>query len=174
MEKSEVCAEISMPVREKKAKVLASKTERKRFKPKLIGKYVSGATLEVMLIPKEEKAPKDNGEMCFRLNGELAPVPQNEEEDKILDKTVWDYMTKKVANNISDMVEKGFVFAIWVAGESIVEEKDRNGIQKDLVFPPKGELDWIHPWSGARIKSYKEVQICRSQSWPLHIWYYGL
>ena len=38
---------------------------------------------------------------CFRLNGELIPLPQNAEEEKAMDNTLWDWMLKRVGNNIT-------------------------------------------------------------------------
>ena len=157
MEKSMVCLDITKHVMEKKARISASKGERRRFKPKARGKYVSGAILEMIFIPKEPMTPKEDEDLCFRLNGELAPLPQNEEEDKMLDKTIWDYMIKRAANNISDIVEKGNIVVVWVGGESVLESQGSNGIKnfKELVYPLNGELNWTHPWTGAKMKSYK-------------------
>ena len=57
MDKSEVCLDISKHIMEKKGRISASKGERRRFKPKIKGKYVSGAILEMILIPKESMTP---------------------------------------------------------------------------------------------------------------------
>ena len=138
MDKSEVCPDISNPLKEKKARILASKADRRRFKPKTNGKYVPGAILELILVPKEKMTPKDCEDLCFRLNGAFAPLPQNDEEEKKLDRTVWDYMKKRTSNNISDIVDKGSFVGIWIAGESISVKEERNDIQdsREMVYPP--------------------------------------
>ena len=100
---------------------------------------------------------KDREGLCFRLNGEFVAAPQNKEEEKMLDKTIWDYLTKKAANNISDIVAKGVLQYVWIAGESILEEhsiKSTNN-SKELAYPTKGELKWKHPWTGAPLKAYR-------------------
>ena len=161
MEKAEVCLDITKHRMGKKQRVSGSKTERRRFKSKTHGKYVPGGVLEIFLIPRYKRSPKDAESLCFRLNGELAPIPQNEEENNILDKTIWDYMTKRAANNITSIIANGDGLTVWVAGESILEDQDKNisPNSKELVYPPKGDLKWRHPWTGSPLKAYKDGYI---------------
>ena len=157
MEKSEVCLDVSRNTKEKRPRISSSKTGSRRFKPKTNGTFVSGAVFEMIVIQKYKMTFKDKEGLCFRLNGELVAVPQNEEENKILDKTVWDYLTKRAANNISEIVDKGHLLSVWVAGESILQEhgiKSTNN-SKELVYPTKGEQKWKHPWTGAPLKAYR-------------------
>ena len=154
MDKVEVCLDASKHRMGKKQKISASKTERRRFKSKSNGKYVPGGVLEIFLISRYKRSPKDAESLCFHLNGELAPIPQNEEENNILDNTIWDYMTKRADNNIT-IIGDGFI--VWVAGESVLESKGSKSIKnsKELVYPLNGELNWTHPWTGAELKIYK-------------------
>ena len=44
---------------------------------------------------------------CLRLNGELIPLPQNEEEEKAMDSVLWDFMLKREENNLTKLIEDG-------------------------------------------------------------------
>ena len=70
-------------------------------------------------------------------------------------------MRKRTSNNINDIVDKGSFVGIWIAGESISVKQERNYIpqSREMVYPPKGELDWRHPWTGEQMKSYRDGYI---------------
>ena len=58
------------------------------------------------------KANTDAVDRCLRLNGELMPVPQTKDEEALFDKTLWDYMNKRLENSdIAIMKRKTHVYA---------------------------------------------------------------
>ena len=52
------------------------------------------------------KGAREFRDRCFGLAGYILTVPQNEDEERLLDKTMLEYVMKKVANNTSHFEDK--------------------------------------------------------------------
>ena len=149
----------------KKPSMSAATNEKKRFKPKSIKQSFVGSTLEYISAPDS----KTNGEaqdMCFRLNGELMTLPQNAEEEKLMDKTLWDYITKKVENNISEIVDTGKIIGVWTAAESkVVEDKvGESSNFREQTYPIQGKHEFFHPWTGSPLKLFRDAFVLPQSS----------
>ena len=99
MEKSEICPDTCKPSIMKKPRLGAEVTKRSRFHPKNHGKSSLESVLELLTDPNREKNPEVI-DRSFRLNGELLALPQNKEEDQLLDMTLWNYQLNRYANNL--------------------------------------------------------------------------
>ena len=84
---------------------------------------------------------KDNTEAvdrCLRLNGELMPIPQTKEEEAFYDKTVWDYMKKRIENNISLVADKEEWPNLWFAGQTAIIEEEFSTFSREMTFANNG------------------------------------
>ena len=96
-----------------------------RFIPK--SSFISSSfvdhVLEVLTDP-DSKTTREASDRCFRLNGELITLPQNEEEEKVMDKALWDYMMQRTSNNISQLIETSATTSTDVAGETMMDDEE--------------------------------------------------
>ena len=136
MAKNEVCPE--KPMTMQKPRKSGGKVERKRFKPRIPPPIIGSSAKLISGHP--QTGTKSAIDVCFRLNGALMSLPQNVEEEKIMDKILWDYMMKKAANNITQLIEDKNTIWISIAGETefIPEES------VDLCQPTLVEFTGIH------------------------------
>ena len=114
---------------------------------------------------------------CLRLNGELITLPQNEEEEKAMDNVLWDFLLKRVENNMTKLIKDGpSVFTYVAAVTRMVEENSVDAKFKQMGFdvnskqqtyPPNGELDLVHPYTGAPLKRHRPGFV-----WPQMMTYY--
>ena len=153
----------------------AEKSKTKRFKP---GKMLTLLDSVLELITDPEDIPLSAAvDQCFRLNGELLTLPKNEEEEKAMDNILWDFMLKRVENNMSKLIEDGPSVAIWVAAvtrkveensiDSKFEEMGFDVDSKQQTYPPNGELDLVHPYTGVSLDYYRKTFV-----WPQTMSYY--
>ena len=146
MEKSEVCPDTSKPSIRKKPRVSSNVTKRRRFKPRLLRKSLTDSVLEVITDPYK-KTNEEARDRCFRLNGEMMRLPQNKEEDQLMDKTLRNYQLKRADNNLTQLIDDGSVTWIMVAAATkLVDKEMRNETFKEMdsreqTFPPNGKLD---------------------------------
>ena len=139
------------------------KGERKRFKapppPPIIGSTAK------LLTGKDPTGTKGAIDICFRLNGAMMSLPQNMEEEKIMDKVLWDFMMKKASNNISHLVEKGRSILILIAAEtefipeeSVDEKLEELGLEdsRECTYAKNGKLEYYQSWTGTQLKLHRE------------------
>ena len=159
LDKSEVCPDPTKPSVAQKSSKSARKSGNGRFNPMVSFNYSTfiGSVLELM--PDSDfKTTRDAQDRCFRLNGALMQLPQNEEEENLFDNLIWDYLRKRTNNDISEIVNT-FMKMGWilVAAETRVDEKGQVlPDSRELVYPPGGEVELFHPWTKAPLKSYRE------------------
>ena len=127
-----------------------------------------GSVLEVITDPND-KTPADAQDSCFLLNGELMTIPQTNEENELMDKTLWDYMTK--ISNITYVNENAYNMHIWVGGKTKVvdlnemsQDTDISFDSRKLTYPESGVMKLFHPWTGERIQPYKPNEVTTPQT----------
>lgn len=156
VDKNEVCADTSKPSVMKKPSIASEKTKRKRFRPKVHQKSLAESVLEFITDPYS-KTLLDAREGCFRLNGELLALPQNEEEEELLDKILWDFQLKRYSNNLTRVNEDAVATMTFVAAETKQLNKESQEIDpRKQTFAPNGVLDLVHPFTGAKLIGYRE------------------
>ena len=167
MDKNEICPDPTKPIKTKKQAKSASTQNRKRFKPKSrnITSFFNDPFFELMT-DHEYRRPHEVIDRCFRLNGYFLTLPQNKEEEDLLDKLAWDYQMKKASNNLTYLIDKGS--ATWVFVAAGTENLDDNSEEKRLkelgvasnprqsTYPVNENLDLFHLWTGAPIVNYRE------------------
>ena len=177
MDKSDICpdgSKISVPKRPTLSK---SGGKRKRFKPDgNKRKSVMDSVLEFITDPFDI-TNAGAVDRCFRLNGELIPLPQNADEEKAMDNTLWDWMLKRVENNMTKLIIDGPSTWTYVAAttrmveESSVESKFQSmGFEmssKQQTYPPNGVLELVHPLTGGNLINHR-----RGFVWPQIMTYY--
>ena len=159
MDKSEVCPDPNLKRVKQKPSKSAGNNEKKRFKPKPQEKDTFiGSVLEYME-DQRDKSANDAKEMCLRLNGELITVPQNQEEEKMMNEMMLNFMMKKTSNNMTYIDENQKQLNLWVAGETILskEEKTFDNIEREQIFPERGEMVLYHPYTGAKLNPQKPM-----------------
>ena len=98
MDKSEICPDRSRLSVAKKPSLSGGGSKTKRFKP---GKALSLLNSVLEFITDPNDIPHSTAlDRCLRLNGELITLPQNEEEERAMDNTLWDYILKRVKNKL--------------------------------------------------------------------------
>ena len=145
------------------------KSERKRFKPPPPPSIV-GSTKQV-ISGHPQTGLKEAIDVCFRFNGALMSLPQSLEEEKAMDKTLWNFMMKSVANNITLLIEEELAIWIYVAAETefipevSVEKKLREfGIEmssRESYYAPDGKLEYYHSLTGAKLTIHREGFVTR-------------
>ena len=157
MDKSEVCPDPNKNVEKQKPIKSGESQEKKRFQPKkkhhktfvgLVVEYIEST------IQKDIEHAKD---MCYRHDGELVTVPQNEEEESVLAKLVENFVMKKVANNRTYLKDNEFAVMYWLAGESIEIRKDLYNSSREQAYAPNGETTYFHPITGMKLKPLKPL-----------------
>ena len=176
IDKSEICPDRSKPSAMKKPSLSKGGIKTKRFKPNNDRPSLANSVLELITdpiaIPFSESVDR-----CFRLNGELARLPQNKEEEDAIDKVLWDFQLKRVSNNMTKLIEDGPSVMIYVAATTRMVEEDAveskfNSMGFDMnsrqqTFPPNGELDLVHPFTRDPLINYREGFV-----WPQMMSYY--
>ena len=175
MDKSEVCPDRSRLPVAKKPSLSTGGSKTKRFKP---GKVLSLLDSVLEYITEPINIPHSAAvDRCFRLNGELITLPQNDEEEKAMDNVLWDFMLKRVENNMTKLIEDGPSVWTWVA--AVTRMVDENSIDvkfeqmgfdvnsKQQTYPPNGELDLVHPYTGGPLKRHRPGFV-----WPQMMTYY--
>ena len=63
-----------------------------------------------------------------------------------MDKTLWDYLLKKTANNLTHIIENHMTRGIVVAGLSTIKKGvAAAGESRELFFPEGGLVNLVHP-----------------------------
>merc|ERR1712018_594174 len=105
----------------------------------------------------ERKNLEEAKDMCFRLNGELMTVPQNEQEELIMRKMIHDFIMKKVSNNQTYLDNNEFQVRWWLAGESRGEDTDMSTSPRNNTYALNGELTYFHPITGVKLNPIKPM-----------------
>ena len=157
IDKTEVCPDSSQNAEKQKPIKSSESSEKQNFKPqnKIYETFV-GLVLEY-IEHNENKDIDEAKDMCFRLNGELMTVPQNEEEEFIMRKIVNDFIMKKVSNNQTYLKENEIKVQWWLAGESEGEEKDIYTSAREQAYAPNGESTYFHPITGVKLNPAKPM-----------------
>ena len=175
MDKKEVCPDVTKQIPIQRAKKVAKKTERKRFKPYLGIKSFVGMVLEMVSV-REGLKYQEAEDVCFRTGGELMMIPQTKEEMDLMDKVLWDYIMQRAENNISvvDDINKNpstiFEWEAPVGGlspiideDAMKNEKGESYDPRELTYPNNGKVDLVDPWTGRNINPYGRGTIV----WPV-------
>ena len=159
MNKKDVCPDPSVATVMQEPSKLGGSREATRYKPKHDGSSsFVGKVLELISDPYSS-SPLQLKDRCLRLAGAILTVPQNEIEEQLMDKTIWDYLVKKSSNNIT-LLEK-ISAKIQVGGEtSSVIEKGFQNVQASInsregLYPDGGYYEFYHPVTDERIKPSK-------------------
>ena len=115
-----------------------------------------GLVLELI----EHNEPKNNAEakdMCYRLNGELMTIPQNEEEAVILTKMFNDFILKKVSNNQTYLNENQFHMVFYLAGEVEGDATDMYTSPREQAYAQNGETTSFHPITGVKLNPIQSM-----------------
>ena len=157
LDQSEVCPDPNQTTKKQKTVKSTEGGGKKNFKPKTKNhKTFVGLVLELI----EHNEPKNNAEakdMCYRLNGELMTIPQNEEEAKLLAKMFNDFILKKVSNNQTYLNENQFHIIYYVAGEVEGDGKDMYTSPREQAYAENGETTYFHPITGVKINPIKSM-----------------
>ena len=153
MPKADVCPDPDEPKILQEPSKLGATQEQKRYKPKnKDSSTFVGKVLELITDPFEKIDTLQSKDRCFRLDGEILSLPQNEEEEKLMDQVMWNYLMKKIGNDLKKL--KKLKVVINVGGETkddIIEafedleafDKSREGL-----FPKGGYYKYYHPVTG--------------------------
>ena len=159
LDKTDVCLDPNIDLIRQEPSKLGAKSEQKRFKPKLKGSssYI-GKVLEVIADP-DHKSALDCMDRCYRLAGQILTIPQSEEEERLLDKTMWNYMMKRANNNITFLNENKKITEVFVGGQSRLSDLEETITnvyselkQKKGVYPKTGYFKFYHPVTGEVMK----------------------
>ena len=149
MDKSEVCPDSSKTILEEKPTKAAGSNQKKRFKPRIMPNKSSLSSVLEYIEDHSLKSADMGKDMCFRLNGELMTVPQSEDEAKMMEKILRDYMRKKVSNNQTYIDENKVSVEIWVAGETSPTEQEKNeavySTSRVHKYAKNGVARYVHP-----------------------------
>ena len=157
MDKSEVCPD---PNKKKERQKLTKSSEgqkKNRFQPKIKHhKTFVGLVLEYIesTIWKDIDHAKD---MCYRHNGELVTIPQNEEEENVLAKLVENFVLKKVSNNRTWLKDNDVTIMYWLAAETKEIPADLSNSSWEQAYPPNGEATYFHPITGVKLNPLKPL-----------------
>ena len=176
MDSQEICLDQSQPVPERTP--TDSVRVHKQAKLNLNATHVSYADLHLEYIgDKSWHTNMEAIEGCKRLNGELTTVPQNEEEEKLLVKTMRDVLITHLGPNQTHFDGQEFALGVTVIGETqvlndgITQTKlEEMGLSdRDQTYPPNGELELMNPLTGAPLKRTRIVnpQVRSYDKFPL-------
>ena len=118
LDKQDVCLDPDIQIKMQKRSKVKGKSEKKRFTPNFDGKssYV-GKVLEVVPDPYPKSA-MDCKDRCYRLAGQIITLPQSKDEEKLMNKAMWNYMMKKADNNLTYINHNHKVADIHAGGET--------------------------------------------------------
>ena len=153
VDKKSICPDATKNIIKKKTSKTTAKKQRKRFQPKTTKLTFVSSVLELFPGSNTERTSAIALNTCFRLNGELMPIPQTQEEERLMDKTLWDYMMKKSTNNLTYLIENYELTEIWVAGQSEPGDEE-DSESRELFYPPKGIVELFHPVTRAPLQPY--------------------
>ena len=107
------------------------------------------------------KTQRDASDMCLRLNGQLMPMPQNEMEEELVEKIIWEYIAR--SRNVTWFTEVWGIFGYYMGGETRLNEEysGASNILGDQVYPPDGRADFYDPVTGDHVKLYRDDLV-----WP--------
>ena len=157
MDKSEVCPDPNNRVERQKPIKSSDGQTKKRFQPKIKQhETFVGLVLEYIesTIWKDIDHAKD---MCYRHDGELVTIPQNEEEESVLLKLVENFILKKVSNNRTYLKDNDVTIMYWLAGESKEIPVDLSNSSWEQAYPPNGEATYFHPITGVKLNPLKPL-----------------
>ena len=159
MDKKDICPDPLTPAIRQEPSKLGGNRVATRYKPKHDGvSSFVGKVLEVISDPYENNALECK-DRCLRLSGTILTVPQNEVEEKLMDETLWDYVAKKVSNNIT-LLQK-IRADIHVGGKTSSDiEKGFQDLNTSIesregLYPDGGYYQFYHPVTEERIKPSK-------------------
>ena len=144
---------------------MGADTESTRFKPSFTEENPTfiGKVLEIITDPYP-KSYFEARDRCYRLAGEIMPIPQTEEEERLMDKTQWDFMMKKVDNNVTFLDDNLKVVILWVGGESskddlleVFPNMEKRILARESLVPDIPYLKYYHPTSGVLISPRKPM-----------------
>ena len=104
-------------------------------------------------------------------------LPQSLEEEKLMDKTIWDFMMTKAANNMSYLIEEVHTITIFISAESEFVPEDSVGSKladlgidvdsREAYYAPNGKLDFYQSWTNEKLRVHREGFLL--EGIPLHI-----
>ena len=163
MDKSEVCLAADKKPEPRKPSSASAGSKKRRYKADMkCNSTFLDMVLEVITDPYD-KTNADVVDRCLRLNGELMPVPQTEAEDALMDKVLWDYMSKKTANNLSVVINSPDVVTIMVAGNTRINNQEFSTFSREQTYSANGLLELVHPMKGQPLNPYKQGEIVMKQ-----------
>ena len=90
-------------------------------------------------------------------------VPQTKEEESFFDKTLWDYISKKTANNLSALIDKTDMHTLWFGGQTPIREEEFSTLTRESTYANNGVMDVFNPTTGVKLNPYKQGEIVMSQ-----------
>ena len=93
-------------------------------------------------------------------------LPQSLVEENFMDKVLWDFLMKKAASNISNLIKDKNSIWIFIAAETeFIEEDDVRGKLTDIgidvdsrenYYVPGGQLKYFHSLTGVELDIHRE------------------
>ena len=154
IDKVSICLDLKQEVEREKPVKSAAITKRRRFKPRSEGHLSVLQSVPLLITDPNGKSALEAKDRCFRLSGEMMTIPQSEEENRMMDKILWDYMRKKTSNDEQFLIERKKIHDIWVASETKLW-KDDGLNEHEQVYPEGGYENLYHSITGAMLKPYK-------------------
>ena len=97
-------------------------------------------------------------------------IPQSKDERELMDKTIWSYMMKKSANNITIMNESGY-FSPVVAGQtklpyeaSMSQEQISILESRYQTYTLNGVMKLVHPFTKTVLQPYRQGDLVLPQT----------
>ena len=159
VDRSAVCPDAKTQESDQTLTNSATMDEKKRFSPRS-REYETfvGSVLEFMSDPYV-KSYSESLDYCMRLNGYLLTIPQNEEELEVMDKAMWDFMMKRVSNNVTFLIKNKKFVGMWMAAETKLSEAEKSSevekfLSRDITYPNNGQFQWYHTLTGKALNPY--------------------
>lgn len=162
MDMSEVCP--SKAARPQKPRLSSAGNARKRFKPPKRNRTSNAGSVLELITDPDGKVNGDAQDRCFRLNGKLITLPQNKEDEDLMNGVLLDYMRKKSSNNESEMVNVGSLWNFVAANTRLLNREEvenkfqSHGLSSDSrqqTYPLKSKTELFHSWTGEPLHDYR-------------------
>ena len=110
------------------------------------------------------KTNGDAQDRCFRLNVELLTLPQNKNDEDLMNSVLWNYLMKSYSNDESKVIEAPSPWIFVAANTRLFNEEEveqnfqSTGVtsrSRQQTYPKDGKQELVHPWMGEPLYDYR-------------------
>ena len=158
VDKKDICPENGKPTPRQESDEIIGAKRMQRYKRSRISGPIVNSVL-VLFYDLELKSNMDCVDRCLRFGGELMNFPENQEEEDLMDKTLWNFQLKAVNNNLTYLTEKLRHTGLWLGGQTkepfLYERTNFTWETRTNSWPLNGSLELFHPLTGKRIHPHR-------------------